>query len=1144
MTLFTTISNPQDIDLDKHAIIEASAGTGKTYTITALVMRLLAQGVALEKILIVTFTEKATAELRDRIRDKIKEQFDRAPEQLYLKKALNSFTNAKIFTIHGFCQRVLQENAFENKGVFDLEVADDKPIYRDQLNKLKRTWPAIEGIENILDAAGYSENWEQNVIRLAMNIDHDNDALFPFVENKASLEATLKSQLTVLQQSDRRLIEDEYRSLIGQPKCTENRWSTNNETYFVPAWNFIEDFTDADIYTCELAWMSKGLKAASFSYYPNLIEANSGLTQLYQFFDNVENFDRTRQKLIDISNHEFTINTMKRLSEGVKAYKAQKGMISFSDMIGNLYDALNQERDSAQKLLSNKLRDEFNYGLIDEFQDTDLKQWDIFKTIFMGSDAHRLMLIGDPKQAIYSFRGADVHAYEKAKQELIELGDHKTQGYKLGTNYRSMPDLVDSINQFWKKTFYPNNEANVDSPSDQHRQKEGPLLGDDSSGFDAFNTYEMDAPLAVNTRQLKYGLAKKVAQTINALNGKLQFTLKGQTRRLNYSDICVLVRGKSEALILEQELKRLFIPASFYKKPGIYDSEEAIHFQILLSALAMPARSKLVSRAMLTLFLDLKPSDVPAFEAEKLPQQSEFWLKLLELAEERAWPRFFRHLLDDSGAIYRATYSENWRRIANVKQIAQDLQKVAIEENLDALALCRHLADRRVNSKDEDLHNKDTEKPAVKILTMHSSKGLEFPVVFLYGAFSKGNHSDIYQKYYDEKLGKTVYDLSKSSMSAMQLDEREENMRLFYVAFTRAVFKLFIPKYAMHFMGTQYQGAYTTLVNNELQNDTSFHVDKIHNEWLNEAAAGVDEQIVALATLIKPPSNTQTRVRRLHSFTGLSSLTLKTDHQDISFGTGAASHKQDENPNEAEDQNENAADETLMDLPHGARTGNILHGIFENIDFECVGTKHSVQSFLEDDSLMSVVDAQMNEFGMVQYQAHDNAGKLLLDYRVAFAQLVWHTLSKKISALGNRRLADIALIDRKHELEFHFHHGSHYLTGFIDLFFRIGKRYYILDWKSNFSPLGYKPQVLSDNVMLEHNYTLQYCLYALAMQRWFDSLGFEQGELAGAVYVFSRGIDAATDDDNGIYFDDFSTISLDEVGQEFMSLAKKKEWVS
>lgn len=1152
MTSFTTINDPQQIALNKHAIIEASAGTGKTFTITALVMRLLAKGVTLDKILIVTFTEKATAELRDRIHDKIKKDFEEAPEKLYLKKALNMFANAKIFTIHGFCQRVLQENAFENKGVFDLEVADDKPIFRKQLNKIKRLWPAIEGIEDLLSASGHSEKWENDVIRLSMNFDPDNDSLFPFTENKAVLESTLEQQLEVLQQLDRAAIQEEYGSLVGQAKCTENRWSTNNEKYFVPALDFLSSFADADIYTNEHAWSSKGIQTSCFSYYPALIEANTHLTKLFGFFEAFDRFEETRQKLKHLKDQEFTLRVVETLLAKVKAEKAQKGLISFNDMIGNLYDSLSREQNSTEKLLSNKLRDEYRYGLIDEFQDTDLKQWEIFKTIFIGSDDHRLMLIGDPKQAIYSFRGADVNAYEKAKKELTELGDHKTQGYILGTNYRSMPDLVDSINQFWEKTFYQAGEAHVDSSSNEHRKKEGPLLGDDNSGFEAFNTYEMDAPAASNTRQLKYGLAKKLAETIKNLDGKMQFTLKGQTRRLNYSDICILVRGKAEALILEQELKDLSVPASFYKKPGIYDSEEAIHFQMLLSALAMPTRRKLVSRAMLTLFLNLKPTDIPAFEAEKLPRQSEQWLKLLELAEERAWPRFFRNLLDDSGAIYRATYDENWRRIANLKQIAQDLQKVAIEENLDVLALCRHLADRRINSKDDDLHNKDTEKSSVKILTMHSSKGLEFPVVFLYGAFSKGNHSDIYHKYYDKEQGKTVYDLTKSSKDQMQSDQEDENKRLFYVAFTRAVFKLFIPKYALDVIKGQYQGAYTTLVNNELQTEELFASDKIANERLDATTAASDESSTDLSPFIKPASNTQSRVRRLHSFTGLSGLKLNTDQEDTSFGIGGAAHKNDENPEDAEEQSRASADEALLDLPHGAKTGNILHGIFENIDFECVGKKSSVQDFVKDESLMAVVDAQMTEFGMKQDSfvksvvepVVDNNGSLLIDFRIAFAQLVWHTLNKKISALDNQRLADIGLADRKHELEFHFHYGKHYLTGFIDLFFRVGKDYYILDWKSNFSALGYKPQLLNDTVMQEHNYKLQYGLYALAMQHWFDSLSIPEAKLAGALYIFSRGVDALSDNDSGIYFDDFNSIELDDIGQRFISLAEKKELLS
>ncbi|MCF6176548.1 MAG: UvrD-helicase domain-containing protein [Victivallaceae bacterium] len=1144
------IKSPDEININRHAVIEASAGTGKTYTITGLVMRLLLERkLPIEKILIVTFTEKATTELRERIYNEITERLEQsipdAEDYLLLSIALNNFANAAIFTIHGFCQRILRTNAFENRTAFDLEVIDDNLIYREQLNRIRRHWPSVPHITEIFEHETLnSETWEQTIIRLARLSGNTNNLIYPTAcENPADSFRISFDQLKHNFNS-----EQITAALQRVPKTviTPRTLSNRQNKFLVPLWEMasatvptttlleqyksylgtlaknFKDYRDKSVFK-ELYDQSSELAAADFALLDKFINQ---LNMIYYHYTLQE-----KQNPQQYPEYHFINEVILDLHRRVQKYKQEHNLISYDDMISLLYDSLKAEaaeNNVQDKLLTKRLRQQYNVALVDEFQDTGSLQWYIFKRIFVDESEQsnsRIMLIGDPKQAIYGFRGADVHAYEQAKAELFKL-PIPAKGYRLDTNYRSMPDLINGLNILFTtgNGWYPPEEAAVKSPDySLRRANGGPLLLRDETKTEAINF--IHCKLAKPTAYLlKRKLAEGISATIAQLYNKMEFVRKRDYKKLGYADICILVRGKSDVLFLEKALKERNIPHSFYKKPGIYKSDEAVNLQILLTALATKTRSD-IKKAMLTIFFNLTPNDITEFEQNNFPELHQHWLRLLELAEERAWPQFFCYLLEDTGVIYRAAVETDQRQIANLQQISHELVNAALQKNMDEKSLCRHLDNLALNEHNDaegDIHEQETEKPTVKIMTIHASKGLEFPVVFLFGGFTQSNQSK-FSKHYDRTRGKIIYDISKTSKNLAAKDETEENKRLYYVAMTRAIFKLFLPIYSPNIKPS---GAYTNLILPRLSQIDFSAIPGISNEIYLQPAETETTTTPSVTMPDIPPSHNcnPTRTRRIESFSSMlnsikaDAVNYLTEHLDADdelpeHDTNYSDGEMDKNP--------------LQQLPKGRITGDIMHDIFEKLDYKLCQNAVDFKQFASNPRVKESIASQMRRHNMTNNDISNSEGIKVSDYNREFARLVWHTLRKPLADLDGVRLCDIATADRKHELEFNnqvagYDH-QHLINGLIDLLFRVRNRlggfdYYLLDWKSTYSANGYTPETLR-YVMQEHKYNVQLSIYVMAVKQWFESLELSsEHRLKGAIYIFSRGVNCETAEQNGIAF--------------------------
>ena len=465
------------------------------------------------------------------------------------------------------------------------------------------------------------------------------------------------------------------------------------------------------------------------------------------------------------------------------------------------------------------LRAKYKIAFVDEFQDTDPVQWRIFKRLFLdhsiGSYENLLFLIGDPKQAIYSFRGADVYAYLEARNEMerlsgpvgpncIPLQPTGVQSRNLlrrsmiclagtnGSRGMSRPDLLRSVikapdrrmkpicRPFWLP-IAPSGRCSMwlifverHHPGKPNPSWPGLLRG------------KSDIWLIVEV-------------------SKFRDQKRGDPVPLILAISAYLVRGKPDAFFLEPELTDLAIPYSFYKKPGLFLSDEALYLSLMFHAVFDPGSIPDVKKALLTPFFTCEPNDLFAYEA--LPVSHPLKKLLLDwhdLARNRKWGLLFQSLMEDSGLLSREAESRDWdRKYTNYHQIFEHLEAVAYRNNLDFRGLSALLDSYRKQTVgaegDADIHQIETEAQKVQIMTMHVSKGLQFPVVFIAGGLTQP-FADDYHVYHDYDPANPdagihkVIDLSRTyGREQHDREKNDEDKRLYYVALTRAQFKLYLP---------------------------------------------------------------------------------------------------------------------------------------------------------------------------------------------------------------------------------------------------------------------------------------------------------------------------------------------------------------
>jgi exodeoxyribonuclease V beta subunit len=1202
-----------ELALDRHGFIEASAGTGKTFTIENLVVRILTEPsgnpwkrwIDLDEVLIVTYTEKATEELRFRIRRTLEEKLHApsAAEKLpgdaarHIERCLTRFDRACMYTFHGFCNRFLTAHAFESQSSFGEEQADPAELALRSVREIIRgtlvagAWADCEKMRLSL------EKWRikdvddfcgkvSSVIRHYGGDGQGRDALrpgpqaekivllyndvrrtfctrdpdgHPFALSWGRIKAALKLRadpkkkgetlktLLCLPQLD---TAEQMLAFFRQEPLACAMVRKDPAEFFLPvASKASESYRSPR----QVAAVIDGHNGRSFSEYMNTLSALHAALQEHDAAQDLEGL--------------FSI--IKEAHAGFLLLKRQNGMRTFDDMIRGMHDVLAGNNDSMLSVL----RSRFRYGIIDEFQDTNAQQWDIFRRIFVDDGDRRpvsrkscLYVVGDPKQSVFSFQGSDVAVYQSALAELKRDG---AADVPLRTNYRGTQAMMAACNRLFIDNqdnpagggWFLSDESGIrysevaswgrvrdaDCAPGVPKELRTPMV------FKALYSVNESGLETRKKADKERDLARWICSTIDYLlrpeNGRTPLRIPDDTehkavstityRNLEPNDICILVEKHREAGPLMKLFRERGISYTKQRNTGLFVSDECLHLLAMLDAVDRSADGVATKKALLTKFFGFSPADLgetPDLYDDAWKDQVELMRRFSVMAGRRQWGMLFGELFKTTALLDGLAQDVDRKlRVAALRQLRSYCLRCLIERKMgltELVARLRSLYKEEITEEeDETIFQKETEGNAVRILTMHSAKGLEFPLVFIAGGKGAGGTSTDYYAVHNPAGGTDFwFGECRQGKDLFERMRRRETRRLYYVALTRAKYRLFAPVWDL------YDPAAGSIVRRGRRSDASsasalflsrafgrVAVAGTGNDDLfsfvaqtraaPEAGAarlsrgGTNVSAVALgAESPAPPAN---RMTIQHSYSGMVRLAQKLG---VRLNPGA---------DEPHDSDEATWGKKNEILEPGAATGNALHDILEQADFGRWAGAPAVQDLLTLGSPSALlVDKSLSNRGLFTGTRKD------AHIRVAAAALVQSSLCAVFpDPAGAERpsimLGGLAAAQRRPEAEFHFTFAKDrtpfpeagraiggWVLGFIDLLFRIGARYYLVDWKSNWMPDNdYGVDAIREN-MERHHYDVQYKVYSLALHHWLSRrIPSYDPEInfGGLVYVYLRG---------------------------------------
>ncbi len=1160
-----------DISTSGLNLIEASAGTGKTWTIAALYMRLLLErNMKPEEILVVTYTRAATSELKERIRHRIvntlemfstyrqpadelevvlsERYHDREMAKRLLTRALFSFDNAAVFTIHGFCQRALVDNAFESGSLFDTDmVANQSAIIQEAGDDFWREFILTESDhfvaqlmadrytpEKLLEQLkGHYQNTELKIIPPSGEYDfsciaQERTILF---NRAANIWRSEKSKIT---------------NLLRMPGLNQNSYKPSQidkAVMSISNWFIGSPYPVCD----KLSFFSSDALAKK--------TVKGATTPQHTFFDlckDLMNICQTAEDAYKARLIHLQQTLHKWLKTQLPLRKKRANLRCYDDLLIDLHQALYGDKGNEMAAC---LRERYKAALIDEFQDTDSLQWQIFKRMAEAdSENYPLFLIGDPKQAIYSFRGADIFAYLAAANSV---GDK--QRWTLETNRRSTTPLVKAVNELFGSATNPFSSEGINfSPVLSGRNPDDQLLENGKISLSPLQF--LIYPSGSEKAPAKYIVRQPVADAIaieimKLLNGNCMIKNKNEERKLDAGDIAILVRTHSQAELINKTLSAAGIRSVQYGSTTIFEAPETLGLLRFLKALANPGQTGLAREAMLSGLLDINANRLDEILCNDLLWDS--WLErfreLFEAFRYGGVVSMATCLLDKCGTRqFLLSQRDGERRLTNLLHCVELAHNQALESGYGIERLIVWL-EKRICTPQEDetaLLRLESDDDAVKISTIHASKGLQYPVVFLPFAWDATSKPPDKVIFHDENRTLTL-DLGSEQLQdnrQKSLTEQDaESMRLLYVAMTRAEFRCYIvwgaisqaeaaPLYKL------IHGKAEKLFKDYCDSDILADLDKI-----SQHAPGIGVKLIDLneqtGSNIQPTEKGPKLVCR--EFTG----EIRKDWNISSFSSISGGHEKQIQPRDLDilDSNSSIFQQELtvstgtlsiFNFPRGPEAGTCLHELFEKLDFsnisfgavEVQATNCLLRNGYDHiwvpvvtSMTMEIVNAQLNigddsDFTLCQLKpgAWITEMEFMLPLKTLNSSCLKKLFTDQLNPLKHCNFENLISSIRLQETR-----GI--LLGFIDMVFEHNGRYYIIDWKSNH--LGnsfddYGQDKLSRS-MAEHAYILQYHLYTLALDRLLSQKipNYDyQRHFGGIVYIFLRGVSSKCSG-SGIYID-------------------------
>ncbi|WP_255555780.1 exodeoxyribonuclease V subunit beta [Sodalis sp. CWE] len=1151
-------------------LIESSAGTGKTHTFITLYLRLLlglnststnfSRPLKVEEILVITFKKASIEEFRASIYEYIHklrlaccqgksenalfsaflgQLNDHQLASLYLLRAEQEMDKASIFTIHGFCRHVLAFNVIKSDILFQQSIIkDESKLYHQASADFWRRHCYSLPLEV---AKIIRQHWKgpENLLADLLPYLYREPTPTILVDDSKEFSMSFLAQHT---------------HIIANINTLKKKWLSisSNLLKILSCYNL-----DPHVYNRKniLSWIDKidfwanqptidycaPVELKQFTIFVLEKTITNQNSSFHALCNSIETFYHYRSSLRNL----FFLKALKEIRQSVQQEKHCQGEIGFNDLLSYFDQII--ERDNGK--LAKSIRLQYPMAIIDEFQDIDLRQQRIFFRIYKNKSNCVLLLIGDPKQAIYTFQGkANIFAYINARVEVNTC-------YTFDTNWRSSSGMVNAVNQLFQNLYNPFIFNKIQfSPMKVHKNNIFLRLIIQGKPQPALRMW-LQPGKGVNINEYQYYMARLCATTIHewlfaSHNEKawLENYCQGSQRRLTASDITILVRNREEACIVRAALSELMIPTVYLSnQENIFCTSEAHELLWILQAILAPEKDNTLRTALSTKLLGLNALDIDALNSNEqcLAQQIEKFMNYRFLWKKDGIFSMLRQIMIDYCIAENLLVNQNGEhRLTNILHLGELLQESSFHlKNEDSLVkwLISQIETPSVQEETQCIRL-ENDRPMVQIITIHKSKGLEFPIVFL--PFAASFRIQKQPLFHDRKTFLVWLDLCKKKEN-MQLAEEErlaEDLRLLYVAITRSVYHCSLgiaPLYRGNRKKVGASDLHLSALGYLIQQGHKGNSEYLHAQLLAlekrsggdislcKEAQKIKKSYFSLFSLSKQTPVLQARQclikfpRDSWKITGYSEL-QRYNHQSLmtklqSSMSSAANLIDGEN--KGEKKTYEMPQLTIHSFPRGTETGIFLHRVLEIIDFKKPINKKQLKKELIQHDIdtvwMPVIADWIEKIVAMRLNKNNTLSLTNIDANSSCTELEFHL---SIDSLVQAHNID-SLCRHYDPLSaksppLHFPQIKGILKGVIDLVFRWQGRYYLLDYKSNWLGNGNAAYTRTaiEKTMIFHRYDLQYQLYTLAVHRYLRSRlsdYFYSRDFGGIYYFFLRGAETA-----------------------------------
>ena len=1131
-------------------LVEASAGTGKTFAISMHVLRAIVElEIKVDQILVVTFTVAATEELRERVRSRLigakkglKDGEDAHDDVLrawnariedkkhavaLLDLALLDIDCLGIFTIHGFCQRMLSEQPLESGQFFDIELrADIQMVRRNVVNDFWRTtFYRLEKRFCSLITECYPDPEA-----LFLSIAGADDPLAEVIPEKGSVDQCCR--LIDLSFAEFKRWWQRHGSALLDNLDQASRGGYLNKELNSSYVNWFQEI--------EQQIASSGLPGPHLVRWlqdDNLLGHLNGsrlrgaekkkafISEWILPGESVRRYSEAVDRMI----LEVRLELAEQLRRTVPRRLEQQRIMTFDDLVIRLAAALS---GSGGAQLRATIQQRYKMVLIDEFQDTDSAQWQIFKLLF-STPHHILYLIGDPKQAIYRFRGADIVSYFQARQKAQRT-------VTLHRNFRSHPGLMEAVNTLLAGTSFSGIPYSRVEPA--MRPEDGRLCGDEL-GRNTFVYCQLDRQSdeqpgwtagAAHEQMMRWTVGE-IARLIDNKNRVMIARQESEgsvaQSQLRPADIAILVRSNSQAEAYHDALSRVSIPSVVASKTSVFQTLECRTLLLVLRAVAAPGDIGVVKGALSSEWFGLSGDYFVLLDSDEtlLGQWLERCQHYHQLWQEQGFLVMITRLLASEGVYENLSILQRGERsIANIQQLCELVQDSVQEQGLSmeqTIVWLQKMAETAVGIDGMELRL-ESDRDAVSIVTMHGAKGLEFPVTFC--PFLISGSRPVPKKRAmvrcHDRDNRLVLDLGSENLAENRerayAEEVQEDLRLAYVAITRAQLRCYLFWAEISGRGAS-PGSFLSPLGKILFPDgpCEFQSQHDHLQRLGSDADCSHLLITVTEEMLLPRLQPAADAAQLQALK-VDAAAFSTSRTLTSF-SGLASFSAHSEDALAGAFDERTGDSRLLEssrLPGGVRFGNIVHEALETIDYADLAGGGYQEELLPRICRRHGLD--VDQQGLQQLLKNCVSTNLLQNndlqapFSLADVSPEEQVKELEFSLFMNRTTTSVinrVLASERTCTPLLYREMEGFLNGYIDLVCCHGGSYYVIDYKTN--QLGYESTDYSREALVtamrEHNYGLQYWLYTLVVHRylglWLPGYSYAE-HFGGVMYLFVRGM--------------------------------------